>query len=86
MRLSSLGHDRRGRRGECRYPNRAGAQPDELRELTRGGVERGGDADRVPREHRARLGQAHAATGPDDEGHAEAALARRRCWLIAGWL
>ena len=64
MRLSSRGtivEDAVGNAATRTVPVR---RPDKFGELARGGLERRGDADRVAREHRARLGQAHAATRP----------------------
>ena len=62
-------HDRRRGRGEGGDAHTPRAEPPELGEVARGGVERGRHRRGVPREHPAGFGEPHAASDPLDDRH-----------------
>ena len=67
-RLGTSVEDADGKRREA---HGAGAQADQLCELAAGRIHRRRDRDRVAREHLAGLGEAHAASGADEQRNPE---------------
>ena len=66
-------HDRRRRRGEADEPHAPGAQAAELGEFAGCGIQRRRHRGRVPREHPAGFGEAHARPTRSIERDARAA-------------